>query len=139
MEFMDLGDTAPNDRFSYLYVCPEGEGDTGVSTPSYELIASDGNKVESRDETKPLPGFGSGDGPAPDTGAPDSDTSADPDTDTPDESSKAPDTPAVVWKYSPRLKFMIVATGIVVGLSLYAAIVVPTFVKKKKDSLEWRP
>jgi hypothetical protein len=27
----------------------------------------------------------------------------------------------------------------VVGLSLYAAIVVPTFVKKKKDSHEWRP
>jgi hypothetical protein len=40
----------------------------------------------------------------------------------------------VVWRYSTRLKVMIVATGVVVGLSLYAAIVIPFFVKKKKAS-----
>jgi hypothetical protein len=136
MEFMDLGDTAPNDRFSYLYICPEGEGDFGVSTPSYDLMATDGAKVESRDETKPLPGFGSGEEPT-DTTAPDGDATdapAEPDTNAPDESNKAPDTPAVVWRYSTRLKVMIVATGAVVGLSLYAAIVVPFFVKKKRAS-----
>lgn len=134
MEFMDLGDTAPNDRFSYLYVCPEGEGTAAVATPSYELMAADGSQAESRDESKPLPGFGSGEELAPDTGAPDTDTSADPDTNAPDESDKAPATPAVVWRYSTRLKVMIVATGVVVGLSLYAAIVVPFFVKKKRGS-----
>jgi hypothetical protein len=40
----------------------------------------------------------------------------------------------VVWKYSTRLIVMIVLTGVVVGLSLYAAIVVPFFVKKKRAS-----
>ena len=138
MEFMDLGDTAPNDRFSYLYICPEGEGMAAVATPAYELMATDGSKTEARDESQPLPGFGGGDEPIPDTGAPDTDAPADPDTDTPDESGKAPDagdsTPSVVWKYSTRLKVMIVLTGVVVGLSLYAAIVIPFFVKKKRAS-----
>lgn len=136
MEFMDLGDTAPNDRFSYLYICPEGEGTAAVAAPSYELMAADGAKVESRDETKPLPGFGSGDEPT-DTTAPDGDateTPAEPDTNAPDENDKAPATPTVVWRYSTRLKVMIVATGAVVGLSLYAAIVIPFFVKKKRAS-----
>ncbi len=138
MEFMDLGDTAPNDRFSYMYVCPEGEGTAAVAAPAYELTATDGSKAEARNESQPLPGFSSGDEPIPDTGAPDTDAPADPDTDTPDESGKAPDagdsTPAVVWKYSTRLKVMIVLTGVVVGLSLYAAIVIPFFVKKKRGS-----
>ena len=129
MEFMDLGDTAPNDRFSYLYICPEGEGTAAVATPSYELMAADGSKVESRDESKPLPGFESGDETT-DTTAPDTDAPDEPDTNAPD--SDATDAPTVVWKYSTRLKVMIVATGAVVGLSLYAAIVVPFFVKKTK-------
>lgn len=136
MEFMDLGDTAPNDRFSYLYICPEGEGTAAVAAPSYELMAADGAKVESRDETKPLPGFGSGDEPT-DTTAPDGDateTPAEPDTNAPDENDKNPTTPAVVWRYSTRLKVMILATGAVVGLSLYAVIVIPFFVKKKRGS-----
>ncbi|MBP3666962.1 MAG: hypothetical protein J6K29_07920 [Clostridia bacterium] len=130
MEFMDLGDTAPNDRFSYLYVCPEGEGTAAVSVPAYELLATDGSKVESRDESKPLPGFGSGNQPA-DTDAPDTNAPDRPDTD-----GESPDTPnqTVVWKYSTRLKVMIVLTGTVVGLSLYAAIVIPFFVKKKRAS-----
>jgi hypothetical protein len=140
MEFMDLGDTAPNDRFSYLYVCPEGEGTAAVAAPSYELMAADGSQAESRDESDALPGYTDGDSAGgtettPDTDTPDTDI---PDTDTsdtaPDESDKAPATPAVVWRYSTRLKVMIVATGAVVGLSLYAAIVVPFFVKKKRGS-----
>jgi hypothetical protein len=101
-------------------------------------MATDGPKVESRDESKPLPGFGSGDEPT-DTTAPDgdaTDTPAEPDTNAPDENDKDPDagdsTPSVVWKYSTRLKVMIVLTGVVVGLSLYAAIVIPFFVKKKR-------
>lgn len=134
MEFMDLGDTAPNDRFSYLYVCPEGEGTAAVATPSYELMAADGSKVESHDESKPLPGFESGDETT-DTTAPDGDATDapdEPDTNAPD--SDATDAPTVVWRYSTRLKVMILATGAVVGLSLYAAIVVPFFVKKKRGS-----
>ncbi len=128
MEFMDLGDTAPNDRFSYMYVCPENEGTSAVAVPSYELLATDGSKVDPRDESKPLPGFESGDTPT-DTTAPDTTAPDEPDTD-----GDTTDTPArtVVWKYSTRLKAMIVVTGAVVGLSLYAAIVVPCFVKKKK-------
>ena len=131
MEFMDLGDTAPNDRFSYLYVCPEGEGTAEVAVASYDLVATDGASVESRDESKPLPGFGSGD-EAPDTTAPDTDSPADPDTTPPESDTSTPADKTVVWKYSTRLKVMIVATGVVVGLSLYTAIVVPFFVKKKR-------
>ena len=134
MEFMDLGDTAPNDRFSYLYVCPEGEGNAAVANPTYDLLAADGTTVESRDESKPLPGFGSGN-ETPDTAAPDTDQPAEPDTNTPvgdtTETTDATEQ-TVVWKYSTRLKVMIVATGVVVGASLYAAIVVPDFVKKKR-------
>ena len=126
-----------------MYVCPEGEGMTAVATPAYELTATDGSKAETRDESDALPGYNDSDSAggtetAPDTGTPDTDTPADPDTDTPDDSGKAPDagdsTPSVVWRYSTRLKVMIVATGVVVGLSLYAAIVIPFFVKKKKGS-----
>lgn len=126
MEFMDLGDTAPNDRFSYLYVCPEGEGTASVAVESYDLLAADGTSVETRDESKPLPGFGSGD-EVTDTATPDTNQPAEPDTDAP-----AGTTATVVWKYSTRLKVMIVATGCMVGASLYAAIVVPYFVKKKR-------
>ena len=134
MEFMDLGDTAPNDRFSYLYVCPEGEGNAAVAVASYDLLAADGTAVESRDESKPLPGFGSGNETT-DTAVPDTDQPAEPDTNTPvGDTTETPDATeqTVVWKYSTRLKVMIVATGVVVGASLYAAIVVPDFVKKKR-------
>ena len=63
------------------------------------------------------------------------DKPAEPDTTAPKgDSTETPDTAGktVVWKYSTRLKVMIVATGVVVGLSLYAAVVVPFFVKKKR-------
>ena len=134
MEFMDLGDTAPNDRFSYLYICPEGEGTAAVAVASYDLLAADGTAVESRDESKPLPGFGSGNETT-DTAAPDTDKPAEPDANVPEgDTNGATDTPAktVVLKYSTRLKVMIVATGVVVGASLYAAVVIPFFVKKKR-------
>ncbi len=144
MEFLDLGDTAPNDRFSYLYVCPEGEGTAAVAAPSYDLLSTDGSKIDSRDESEPLPGFGDPTDAETETDvadnaetsvAPETDKTADPDTDSPEgESDASTDTAikTVVWKYSTRLKIMIVVTGAVVGLSLYAAIVVPYYVKKKK-------
>lgn len=136
MEFMDLGDTAPNDRFSYMYVCPEDEGTAEVATPVYKLLSASGSQEDTRDESKPLPGFGNGnestDTTAPDTLAPD-----EPDTNTPDgDATDTTDTAekTVVRKHSTRLKVMIVVTGVVVGLSLYAVIVVPTLVKKKRGS-----
>ena len=134
MEFMDLGDTAPNDRFSYLYICPEGQGADAVAMPAYGLVAADGSKVETRDESRPLPGFGGSD-PAPDTDALDTNAPAAPDTNAPDESGTAsPDIPvkAVVWRYSTGLKVTIVLTGVVLGGCLYATITVPHFVKKKR-------
>ena len=131
MEFMDLGDTAPNDRFSYLYVCPEGEGTASVAVTAYELLATDGTAVDTRDESQPLPGFGSGNETT-DTTAPDTDRPADSDSTPPESDTSTPADKTVVWKYSTRLKAMIVATGVVVGISLYAAIVVPGFVKKKR-------
>ena len=134
LEFMDLGDTAPNDRFSYLYICPEGQGADAVAMPAYELVAADGSKVETRDESRPLPGFGGSD-PAPDTDAPDTNAPAAPDTNAPDESgTTSPDIPvkAVVWRYSTGLKVTIVLTGVVLGGCLYATITVPHFVKKKR-------
>lgn len=137
MEFMDLGDTAPNDRFSYMYVCPEAEGTDAVAIPTYSLLATDGSAVETRDETKPMPGMGdSSDQPGDETDSKPADSdSKEPDgTDSePADTDKTPDgDTSVVWKYSTRLKVMIVVTGVVVGLSLYAAIAVPHFVKKKK-------
>ena len=55
MEFMDLGDTAPNDRYAFRYTCAEGDAS---ATPSvaYKLIATDGSAVEARDESTLLPG-----------------------------------------------------------------------------------
>ncbi len=143
MEFMDLGDTAPNDRFSYLYVCPEDEGTAAVAVGTYDLLAADGSKTESRDESKPLPEFESGDttdetdeteepseGTANETDSTPADTK-DEDTD-PAENGTEPADGQVRYVYSTRLKVMIVVTGAVVGLSLYAAIVIPSLVKKKK-------
>ena len=130
MEFMDQGDTAPNDRFSYLYICPEGEGTAAVTTPAYELMATDGSKVESRDESKPLPGFGNGEETS-DTIAPDTDKPAEPGTDTPSDTSDTTNK-IVVRKYSSGLKFTIVLTGVVLSACCYTCIVVADHAKKKK-------
>ena len=105
-----------------------------MAVESYDLLAADGTSVEARDESKPLPGYGSGNETT-DTAAPDTDPPAEPDTNTPvGDTTETPDATeqTVVWRYSTRLKVMIVATGCVVGASLYAAIVVPYFVKKKR-------
>ena len=134
MEFMDLGDTAPNDRFSYLYVCPEGEGTGDVAVGTYTLQATDGSPVEARNESQPLPGF---EGPTEDTTAGGKETTADePDTDEPTTDGESAPTPGTdkttVWKYSTGLKVTIVLTGVVLGGCLYAAIVVPDAAKRKK-------
>ena len=135
MEFMDLGDTAPNDRFSYLYVCPENEGNAAVATGTYTLLAADGSTVDTRDESDALPGFEDSDKPAPETGTPDTKAPDTSDPDGPSTEGKTENTgdATVVWRYSDRLKIMILVTGAVVGLSLYAAIVIPSFMKKKKS------
>ncbi len=135
MEFMDLGDTAPNDRFSYLYVCPEGEGMADVAVASYSLLAADGSSVEARDESDALPGYADSDPVDDPSDVTDQETEVGSDSTPADTDAPEDDTASateVVWKYSTRLKVMIVVTGVVVGISLYAAIVVPAFAKKKK-------
>ena len=131
MEFMDLGDTAPNDRFSYLYVCPEGEGMGDVAVGTYTLLAADGTTMDARDESDALPGFEDTDKPAdttaPDTSAPDEPATEGETDETPDTSDKT-----VVWKYSTGLKVTIVLTGAVLGVCSYTCIVVADSAKKKK-------
>ncbi len=56
MEFMDLGDTAPNDRYAFRYTCAEGDA-TATPATTYKLTATDGKSVDARDESTPLPGF----------------------------------------------------------------------------------
>ena len=158
MEFMDLGDTAPNDRYAYLYVCPEGQGSDAVAMPSYTLLRADGSVESPRDESKPMEGFASPEDPTPEDTRPEGDdTQGDEPTDTdsglsPEDTSgatgdslptdeTAPEDPSQAtdasvgetWVYSTRLKVMVVVTGGVLGICLYAAIVVPAVVKKKKQ------
>ncbi len=116
MEFMDLGDTAPNDRYAYLY-----RGQAGESRDvTYTLTAADGSTESLRDETAPLPGMG---------------------TLSPDESS-VPGTvsgtepsahaPAnVIRQHSTGLKVTIILTGAVLGVCAYLLITVPDWKKRK--------
>ncbi len=55
MEFMDRGDTAPNDRYAFRYTCAAG---TATDTPAinYKLVDTDGASVALRNESEPLPG-----------------------------------------------------------------------------------
>lgn len=132
MEFMDLGDTAPNDRFSYLYICPESEGNDAVAVAAYTLLSADGREVEARDETAPLPGMGD---PSDETNAGDTtdNTMGTQEPTTESEGSTTNNgTASVVYKYSNGLKITIVLTGVVLGGCLYAAIVVPKVVIKKR-------
>ncbi len=135
MEFMDLGDTAPNDRYAYLYVCPEGQGSDPVATAVYTLLAADGSVEDSRDEHKPLDGIDVPEEPTigedgtSDVGEPSESDGAE----TTVESSGTDATEQERWVYSTRLKVMIVVTGGVLGLCVYAAIVIPSVVKKKKQ------
>lgn len=142
MEFMDLGDTAPNDRFSYMYVCPEGEGNAEVTTGTYTLLTAEGSAVDTRDESNALPGFEDTNKPTNDTNTPDTNTT---DTNTPDtnspnepstkgETAESPDisNKPVEQEYPIELKITIVLTGVVLGVCCFACIVVADFVKKKK-------
>jgi hypothetical protein len=120
MEFMDLGDTAPDGRFAYLY-----EGKAGDSR-SLTYTLPDGVL---RDETSPLPGM---------TNAGKTDTATDADTEA--ESAADSETAAKeetteagaerVLKHSFFLKGTIVMTGFVLGLCAYALITVPDWSKK---------
>ncbi len=56
MEFMDLGDTAPNDRYAFRYTCAAGDA-TATPATTYKLTAADGSSVDTRDESTPLPGY----------------------------------------------------------------------------------
>ncbi len=49
MAFMDKGDTAPNDRYAFRYICAEGEA-TDTPNINYKLT------IDTRDETQNLPG-----------------------------------------------------------------------------------
>ncbi len=154
MEFMDLGDTAPNDRYAYLYICPEEQGSDAVAVPTYTLLKTDGSAETPRDEGKPMDGVETpedttpgedvtedGSEPADTSKEPSSEDTADATEDSlvgeetlPEEASQATDAPAnETWVYSTRLKVMILVTGGVLGICLYAAIVIPAVVKKKKQ------
>ena len=131
---MDLGDTAPNDRFSYMYVCPETEGVDTVAVPTYSLIV-DGSVEKARDEDDALPGY-TDTKPSVDTT---DDTTNETDHET--ESSEGNDTEKlptveakVTWKYSLRLKVMIVLCGVVTGISISAVLLIPDIVRRKKKS-----
>ncbi len=101
MEFMDKGDTAPNDRFAFRYTCAS-DAPAATETVKYKLIAPDGSSVELRDETTLLPGV-TNDRPVEDTTVEDIITDTEPpvsdtqepdtqETDTQTSDTQAPDT-----------------------------------------------
>ncbi len=127
MEFMDMGDTAPNDRYAYRYTC-DASAVGGAPAITYTLAGG-----ETRDESTPLPGV--------ELPPEDDTTDTTPDT-LPGDTTAAPEatTPADentgsgqrVYTFSPVVRVLVIATGFVVGASLYAAIVVPHEVKRKR-------
>ncbi len=131
MAFMDKGDTAPNDRYAFRYTCEAGA--VGEATPvTYTL--SGGTAL--REESIPLPGHEPGseeestDDTAPDTTEPG--TSAATPGETAPVPPQSPPSTEVVYRYTTRLKVVIVLCGFVLGASLYAAIVIPPMVKQKR-------
>ena len=114
MEFSDLGDTAPDDRFAYLYVC--GENADQAPATKYTLLGADGEAVEALDEAKPFPH----------NAANGSETSG--------ETVIAPKTKKTVWKHSAALKAAIVATGAVTGACAFTIIVTADKAKRKKQT-----
>lgn len=126
MEFMDLGDTAPDGRFAYLY-----EGKAGNSR-SLTYTLPDG---ELRDETSPLPGM---------TNVGKTDTATDADTEAESAADSETETKEEttgagakrVLKHSFFLKGTIVMTGFVLGLCAYAVITVPDWSKKSGKGKE---
>ena len=139
MEMMDLGDTAPNDRYAYLYVCPEGQGNDSVALPTYTLLNANGGQVEARDESLPLP-RGVMEGEDEDQTSRQDDTTSEAVSDIPDTEADttleadttSQDTAHTVYVYSTRLKVLIVVTGGVLGLCAYCIIALPTLLKGKK-------
>ncbi|MBQ9780063.1 MAG: hypothetical protein IJW00_03865 [Clostridia bacterium] len=132
MEFMELGDTAPNDRYAYLYICPEGQGTDAVATDAYVLLTADGDSEPARNEAEPLPG----------TARPEDDTAPDTSVGTPDAGASGTDVTesapnggadAEIYVYPTYLKVLIIVTGAVLGLCAYAAIALPTLIKKKRS------
>ncbi len=121
MEFMDLGDTAPNDRFAYRYEGGAGESRSLTYTLPGEQL---------RDESKPLPGMPVEDDT--DSGT-DADTSAAPGTETGGETQQ---TGTRVLKYSFFLKGCIVLTGGVLGLCAFVLIAVPDTSRKPEQDGE---
>lgn len=150
MEFSDLGDTAPNGRFAYLYV--GGSGHT--ESVAYELIDRDGHTVPQTDESTPLPVSEPEtdpedtptDGPASEspsggTDEPLTDGTGDMPTDTADESAAggtgesqtdATEGSVTVYRYSTRLKIVIVLTGAVLGVCAFLLITTLSGKKKKQ-------
>ncbi len=130
MEFMDRGDTAPNDRYAYRYTCAEGTA-SDVPTLTYSLTATDGTTVDTRDEATPLPGVTA---PTEDDTTPWDSTDTRDNPDSTDEPGTGHDDNGgrTVYRYSDALKLTIVLTGAVLGGCLYAAIVIPHNAKRRK-------
>ncbi len=126
MEFMDLGDTAPNDRYAFRYTC-EASAVGGTPTITYTLSG----QANTRDESTPLPGVELP--PEDDTtsGTVPGDTTADPDATTPADENTG--NGRKVYTFSPTVRVLVIATGLVVGASLYAAIVVPHEVRRRHN------
>ncbi len=110
MEFSELGDAAPDDRFAYLYICEEEANQTPAA--GYTLLSSDGKTAEAHDEATPLNYR---------EVTPDGPQNTDPAT-----------AKKTVYKHSAALKAMIVATGAVVGACAFTVILVADKAKRKK-------
>ncbi|MBQ1846642.1 MAG: hypothetical protein II135_01430 [Clostridia bacterium] len=111
MEFSELGDTAPDDRFAYLYICEEPADQT--PEVRYSLLGANGEAVAPHDERVPLVNNGGQEKPGRQDEAP--------------ASSKK-----TVYKHSAALKATIIATGAVIGACAFTVIVVSDKVKRRK-------
>ena len=127
MEFMDLGDTAPNDRFAYLYEGKAGESRNLTYTLPGEVL---------RDETQPLPGMPDWTAPGETETGTETASESGAGTETSSEATTGGDEPEQsgkrVLKYSVFLKGCIVLTGGVLGLCAFVLIAIPDWKRDKK-------
>ncbi len=127
MEFMDLGDTAPNDRFAYLYEGKAGESRNLTYTLPGEAL---------RDETQPLPGMPDWTAPGETETGTETASESGAGTATSSETTTGGDEPGQsgkrVLKYSVFLKGCIVLTGGVLGLCAFVLIAIPDWKRDKK-------
>ena len=127
MEFMDLGDTAPNDRFAYLYEGKAGESRNLTYTLPGEAL---------RDETQPLPGMPDWTAPGETETGTETASESGAGTETSSEATTGGDEPEQsgkrVLKYSVFLKGCIVLTGGVLGLCAFVLIAIPDWKRDKK-------